>query len=76
MKKNGILKNVAQIYDSRCRVSFLDFLMPLKFSEMKIQRLATNRKEPFVYSGNKTAHEFEKDWVRIELPPEVLKGKG
>ena len=50
--------------------------MPLKFSEIKIQRLATNRTEPLVSSGNKTAHEFEKDWVRLELPPEVLKGKG
>ncbi|XP_074608040.1 uncharacterized protein LOC141860749 [Acropora palmata] len=43
--------------------------------EMKIQRLATNRTEPLVYSGNKTAHESEKDCVRLELPPEVLKGK-
>ena len=50
--------------------------MLLKFSEMKIQRLATNRTEPLVYSGNKTAHEFEKDCVTLELPPEVLKGKG
>ena len=48
--------------------------MLLKFSEMKIQRLATNRTEPLVHSINNTAHEF--DWVGIALPPEVLKGKG
>ena len=50
--------------------------MLLKFSEMKIQRLARNRTEALVFSINNTAREFEKDWVGIALPPEVLKGKG
>ena len=50
--------------------------MLLNFSEMMIQRLATNRTESLVYPVNNTAHEFGKDWVGIALPPEVLKGKG
>ena len=50
--------------------------MLLNFSEMKIQRLATNNTDPLVVSVNNTTQQFEKEWVGIVLPPEVLKGKG
>ena len=45
------------------------------FSEMKIERLATNNTDPLVFSVNNTTQQFEEDRVGIALPPEVLKGK-
>ena len=75
--KTAFLQNVAQVlYDFRCHVSSLALLMLLNFSEMKIQRLATNNTDPLVFSLNNTTQQFEKDWVGIVLPLEVLKGKG
>ena len=50
--------------------------MLLNFSEMKIQRLAANNTDPLVFSVNNTTQQFEEDWVGIELPSEILKGKG
>ena len=51
--------------------------MLLNFSDMKIQRLAANNTDPLVfYVNNNTTQQIEKNWVGIELPPEVLKGKG
>ena len=76
--QTSFLQNVAQIQDSRCHVSsmdLMDLLMLIYFSEMKIQRLAANNTDPLVFYVNDTTHQFEKDWVGIELPSEALKGK-
>ncbi|KAK2560004.1 hypothetical protein P5673_017589 [Acropora cervicornis] len=43
--------------------------------DMKIQRLAANNTDPLVFYVNNTTQQFEENWVGIELPPEVLKGK-
>ncbi|XP_067046687.1 adhesion G protein-coupled receptor L4-like [Acropora muricata] len=43
--------------------------------DMKIQRLATNNTDPLLFYVNNTTQQFEKNWVGIVLPPEVLKGK-
>ena len=50
--------------------------MPPHFSEMKIQRLATNNTDPLVFPVINTTQMFEQDPVGIALPPEVLKEKG
>ena len=69
------LQNVTQIQDSRCRVNSLDLFMLLKFSEMKIQRLAANSTDSLVFYVNDTTQQSQKDLVGIELPSEALKGK-
>ena len=50
--------------------------MLINFSDMKIQRLAANNTDALVFYVNNTTQQFKKNRVGIELPPEVLKGKG
>ena len=49
--------------------------MLLNFSEMKLQRLAANSTDSFVFYVNDATQQSQKDRVGIELPSEALKGK-